>query len=308
MKRVLITGSNGMLGKAVCKKFKSTNIDLIELNRGEVDLRNSVQTLNFFSEQKPDLVVHCAAVVGGIHANVTGGSRYFLENISIDNSVLNASRTLGVKELIYISSSCMYPGNIDYPLKENDILGGSLEPTNQNYALAKIFGTYSTKSISIQDELNWRVFVASNLYGPNDHFNDEKSHLLAAIISKAIAAKTSQDKFIEMWGDGSPQREFTYVEDFANWILSASYFLDKLPHILNIGVGVDYSVYDYYKKVLSILDLDIKIVPNMLMPNGNQRKLMDSSLAKSFGWNPTTGIELGIAKTVSWYLNDRSEI
>ena len=306
MKRVLITGSNGMLGKAVCKKFKSTNINLIELNRSKVDLKNSVQTFNFFSEQKPDLVVHCAAVVGGIHANVIGGSRYFLENISIDNSVLNASRTLGVKELIYIGSSCMYPANIDYPLKEIDILGGSLEPTNQNYALAKIFGAYLTKSISIQDGLNWRVFIASNLYGPNDHFNNEKSHLLAAIISKAIAAKTSQDKYIEMWGDGTPKREFTYVDDFADWILSASYFLDKLPHVLNIGIGVDYSVHDYYKKVLSVLGLDLKIVSNIIMPNGNRRKLMDSSLAKSFGWNPTTGIELGIAKTVEWYLNHRS--
>ena len=308
MKRVLITGSDGMLGRAVCKKFKSTNVDLIESNRSKVDLRNSVETFKFFSEQKPDLVVHCAALVGGIHANLIGGTKYFLENITIDNSVLNASRALGVKELIYIGSSCVYPRNIDYPLKEKDILGGSLEPTNQNYALAKIFGTYSTKSISIQDDLNWRVFIASNLYGPNDHFDSEKSHLLAAIISKAVAAKMSQGKFIEMWGDGTPQREFTYVEDFADWILFSSYFLDKLPHVLNVGIGVDYSVHDYYKKVLTTLKLDIKIVPNAIMPNGNRRKLMDSSLAKSFGWNPTTGIEVGIAKTVEWYLNHRSVV
>ena len=308
MKRVLITGSDGMLGRTVCKKFRSANVDLIESNRSKVDLRNSVETFKFFSEQKPDLVVHCAALVGGIHANVIGGTKYFLENITIDTSVLNASRALGVNELIYIGSSCIYPRNFDYPLKENDILGGSLEPTNQNYALAKIFGTYLTKSISIQDNLNWRVFIASNLYGPNDHFNNEKSHLLAAIISKAVAAKMSQGKFIEMWGDGTPQREFTYVEDFADWILFSSYFLHKLPHFLNIGIGVDYSVHDYYKKVLATLELDIQIVPNTIMPNGNRRKLMDSSLAKSFGWNPTTGIEVGIAKTVEWYLKHRSVV
>ena len=308
MKRILVTGSNGMLGKAVCKKFESTNVNLIKLNRDKVDLRNSIETLNFFTEQKPDLVVHCAALVGGIQANLTGGARYFLENVNIDTSVLNASRVLGVKELIYIGSSCMYPGSIDYPLKETDILSGRLEPSNKNYALAKIFGTYLTESISIQDKLDWRVFIASNLYGPNDHFDTEKSHLLAAIISKAVAAKTNQSKSIEMWGDGSPKREFTYVEDFADWIELSSNFLGRLPQILNLGIGVDYTVLDYYKKVLAELDLAIEIVPKVAMPNGNRRKLMDSSNAKSFGWNPTTGIEAGLAKTLEWYLNNRSVV
>jgi GDP-L-fucose synthase len=308
MKRILITGSSGMLGKAVCKKFKSANANLIELNRNKADLTNPDETFDFFSKQKPDLVIHCAALVGGIQANVIGGAKYFLENIAIDTSVLNASRALGVKELIYIGSSCMYPSGIDYPLKEIDILTGTLEPTNQNYALAKIFGTYLTKSISIQDKLNWRVFVASNLYGPNDHFNSEKSHLLSAIISKAVAAKESQSKYIEMWGDGTPRREFTYVDDFADWILSSSEFLDKLPHVLNLGIGVDYSVHDYYKKVLTELELEIEIISKVTMPNGNRRKLMNSSIAKSYGWNPTTGIKDGLAKTVKWYLNNRSEV
>jgi GDP-L-fucose synthase len=308
MKRVLVTGSNGMLGKAVCRRFQSKNYELIELNRDKVDLTNSVETINFLHDNKPDLVVHCAALVGGIHANLAGGTRYFLENISIDNSVLNASRTIGVKDLIYIGSSCMYPGNIDFPLREADILSGSLEPTNQNYALAKIFGTYLTRSIAVQDELSWRVFIASNLYGPNDHFDSEKSHLLAAIIRKGVEIKVNRGKSIEMWGDGTPQREFTYVEDFANWILISSEFLNKLPYILNVGNGVDYSVYDYYKKVLMALGLNIKIVSNTKMPNGSKRKLMDSSLAKSFGWSPATGIEEGIEKTVEWYLKNRFAI
>ena len=308
MKRVLVTGSNGMLGKAVCRRFQSKNYELIESNRDKVDLTNSVETINFLHDNKPDLVVHCAALVGGIHANLAGGTKYFLENISIDNSVLNASRTIGVKDLIYIGSSCMYPGNIDFPLREADILSGSLETTNQNYALAKIFGTYLTRSIAVQDELSWRVFIASNLYGPNDHFDSEKSHLLAAIIRKGVEIKVNQGKCIEMWGDGTPQREFTYVEDFANWILISSEFLNKLPHILNVGIGVDYSVYDYYKKVLMALGLNIKIISNTKMPNGSKRKLMDSSLAKSFGWSPTTDIEEGIEKTVEWYLKNRFAI
>jgi GDP-L-fucose synthase len=297
-----------MLGKAVCKEFKKSDVDLIELNRDEVDLKDSVETFKFFSKYKPDLVVHCAAVVGGILANISNGPKYFLENISIDNSVLNASRSLGVKELVYIGSSCMYPRNIKHALKETDILSNYLEPTNQNYALAKIFGAHLTKSISIEDKLNWRVFIASNLYGPYDSFNGKNSHLLAAIINKAVEVKENRGKYIEMWGDGKTRREFTYVEDFAKWILTSSKFLAELPHVLNVGIGIDYTVHDYYRMVLKALELNIRIVPNATMPEGNSRKLMDSSLAKSFGWNPITGIEDGILKTLEWYIDNRQAV
>jgi len=305
MKRVLVTGSAGMLGKAVCKSLESPDIEIIKLTREKVDLRNSEDTFRFFSRHKPDLVVHCAALVGGISANVDGGSKYFLENIELDRSVLYSSRELKINDLIYVGSSCMYPANIDHPLKESEILTGALEPTNVNYALAKIVGLNITRSIATEDGLNWRVFVASNLYGPHDHFNPNRSHLLAAIIQKAIEAKENNSKTIEMWGNGEPRREFTYVDDFANWIALSSKLLNQLPIVLNTGIGIDYSVKEYYEKVLVALGLDVEITANPNKPSGNMRKLMDSSLAKEYGWLAPTDIDTGIAKTIDWYLKNR---
>lgn len=306
MKRILVTGSAGMLGKAVCKSFEAPDNEIIQLTREKVDLRSPDETLQFFSSNKPDLVVHCAALVGGIAANIDGGSKYFLENIELDRSVLYSARKLKVKDLIYIGSSCMYPANIDHPLKETEILTGALEPTNENYALAKILGLTLTRSIANEDDLNWRVFVASNLYGPNDHFNSNKSHLLAAIISKAIEVKENNAKSVEMWGNGKPRREFTYVDDFANWVAVSSKFLHKLPMVLNTGIGVDYSVKEYYGKVLIALNLDVEIVANPNKPSGNMRKLMDSSAAKECGWFAPTNIDVGIRKTIDWYLKNRA--
>lgn len=308
MKRILVTGSAGMLGKAVCKSLESPDNEIIELTRDKVDLRSPEETFGFFSSTKPDLVVHCAALVGGIAANMNGGSKYLLENIELDRSVLYSARKLQVNDLIYIGSSCMYPANIDHPLKENEILTGALEPTNANYALAKIIGSNITRSIAHDDGLNWRVFIASNLYGPHDHFNPSKSHLLAAIIQKAIEAKENDSKTIEMWGNGEPRREFTYVDDFANWIALSSKFLNQLPIMLNTGIGIDYSVKEYYEKVLVALNLEVEITANPNKPSGNMRKLMNSSLAKEYGWLAPTDIDTGIAKTIDWYLKNREVI
>ena len=308
MNTVLVTGANGMLGKSVCNKYRSEGLEVIGITRDRVDLRNSAKTVEYFSKHKIDLVVHCAATVGGIQANIKGGTKFFLENILIDNSVLFAARTQKIKNLIYIGSSCMYPANVEHPLKENELLSGPLEPTNENYALAKLFGSRMTSSIAIEDEVNWRVFIASNLYGPNDHFNSDKSHLLAAIISKAVNAKENNLSTIEMWGDGSPRREFTYVEDFAEWIFKSSGFLEQLPYILNTGIGKDYSVMDFYKRVLIALNLEVSITPNSDIPNGNYRKLMDSSIARDLGWDPKVDIDEGINSTIKWYLSNRLAI
>ena len=301
MSRVLVTGANGMLGKSICNKFKSEGFEVIETTRDNVDLRNFQETFGYLSKQKFELLIHCAATVGGIKANINGNTKFFLDNISIDYSVLSAARSLKIQNLVYIGSSCMYPANTPHRLKENEILNGPLESTNEGYALAKIFGSRMTSSIALEDDVNWRIFVASNLYGDNDHFNDDTSHLLAAIISKAFAAKAKNEKTIEMWGDGTPRREFTFVDDFAEWIFKSSNFLESLPYILNVGIGEDHSVLELYEKVLKNLNLDITIVPNLSISNGVASKLMDSNLARSFGWNPKVFIDEGIDKTVKWY-------
>jgi GDP-L-fucose synthase len=305
---VVVTGANGMLGKTVCEKFKIEGFDVLEITREKVDLMDANKTLEYFSKYKIDLIVHCAAVVGGIQANIDGGTKFFTDNVRIDSSVLFAGRALGVENFIYIGSSCMYPANIDHPLKENDILTGALEPTNKNYALAKIFGAHLTTSIAIENNLNWRVFIASNLYGPNDHFGTDKSHLLSAVIKKSIEAKEKRETKIDMWGDGSPKREFTFVTDFADWIFKSSKILNKLPNVLNTGIGEDYSVIEYYNKVLNTIGYSCEVVANKSKANGNMRKLMDSSLAMKFGWNPKVGIDEGIKKTIDWYLINKVEI
>ena len=308
MGAVVVTGANGMLGKTVCDKFKEQGFEVIELTRQKVDLMDSTKTFNYFSKYKIELIVHCAAVVGGIQANINGGTSFFTDNVRIDNSVLFAGKALGVENLIYIGSSCMYPANRDYPIKENEILTGPVEPTNENYALAKIFGARLTTSIAIENNLNWRVFIASNLFGPYDHFGTDKSHLLAAVIKKSIEAKEKKDSKIDMWGDGSPKREFTYVTDFADWIFNSSIFLNKLPHVLNIGIGEDYSVIEYYNKVLNSIGYSCEVVADKSKANGNMRKLMDSSLSRKFGWSPKVSIDEGIIKTIDWYLSNKVKI
>lgn len=302
--RILVTGASGMLGKSVTHQLINLNNDVIPLTRENVDLLDQYSTKNFIKDVNPDAIVHCAALVGGIQANISGGGKYLLDNLAIDNSVLTAAKELKVKNLIYIGSSCMYPANFPNPLTEDQILNGYLEKTNENYALAKIIGSRIVEAVALDEKYNWRTFIASNLYGPNDHFGSEKSHLLSAIISKAIYAKENRS-FIEMWGDGTPRREFTYVEDFAEWIGKSISNLSQLPQNLNLGLGIDYSVKDLYQFVLKDIGYETEIIPNLAKPNGNMRKLMDSTKAREFGWNPKTSIESGISQTVKWYLSNR---
>jgi GDP-L-fucose synthase len=302
--RILVTGASGMLGKSVTHQLINLNNDVIPLTRENVDLLDQYSTKNFIKDVNPDAIVHCAALVGGIQANISGGGKYLLDNLAIDSSVLTAAKELKVKNLIYIGSSCMYPANFPNPLTEDQILNGYLEKTNENYALAKIIGSRIVEAVALDEKYNWRTFIASNLYGPNDHFGSEKSHLLSAIISKAIYAKENRS-FIEMWGDGTPRREFTYVEDFAEWIGKSISNLSQLPQNLNLGLGIDYSVKDLYQFVLKDIGYETEIIPNLAKPNGNMRKLMDSTKAREFGWNPKTSIESGISQTVKWYLSNR---
>ena len=308
MNKLLVTGANGMLGRSVCSQFKINGIEVIGLTRDHADLTNYNETLKILSKYQPDLVIHCAASVGGIKASIEHGAKFFLDNIRIDQSVLFSARELKINKLIYIGSSCMYPANVQYAMGEDEIGMGKLEPTNESYAIAKITGTRITQSIASEDNLNWRIFIASNLYGPFDNFDPDRAHLLASIIRKCVTAKKLGQTEIEMWGDGTPMREFTYVEDFSRWIVDASSKLSNLPPILNIGTGVDYSVREYYEKVLANLDYKAKIITNSKVPNGNTKKLMDSSLAIKYGWGPKVSIDEGIRSTIEWYLSNRMAI
>ena len=306
MSRVLVTGANGMLGKSVVNALISSNQQVITLTRKDVDLTDPAATYSFIEKSAPDVIIHCAALVGGIQANISGGGKFLLQNLAIDNSLLTAAEELQVKNLVYIGSSCMYPANRETALTEDQILTGPLESTNENYALAKIVGARMVEAVALDYKYNWRTFIASNLYGPNDHFGSDKSHLLSAIITKAIEAQEKKSS-IEMWGDGEPRREFTFVDDFSEWISKSIDNLPSLPQYLNLGIGVDYTVKEFYQFVLDAIDYKTEIVPNPEKPNGNMRKLMDSSKAREYGWNPKTSIESGIMTTINWYKSNKVE-
>jgi GDP-L-fucose synthase len=297
--KVLVTGGSGMLGRAVSYAAKIADHRVLTPSHRELDLEDEAATLKYLEENNPEAILHCAAKVGGISANIANPSDFLSRNIKIDSALLGAAKNLNTPNLIYMGSSCMYPRNFSHPMKESEILSGQLEPTNESYALAKLVG-WKTVQIN-SSSLNWRTFVLSNLYGPNDHFEPERSHLLAAIIAKIHLALRNNDEKIVMWGDGSARRQFTFVDDVADFIVKSLGNLVNFPATLNLGAEGDYSISDFYQIASKVMGYEGQIVADLTKPTGMARKLMDVRTASSFGWVANTTIEAGIKKTADWY-------
>lgn len=293
-----------MLGQHIKQQLERVGHEVLAPSSAELNLIDIDATSEFIADSKPDAVIHCAAVVGGIQANIEGGGRFLTENLVIDHSVIFSARNAGVSDFLYIGSSCMYPANRLEPLQVSDLLSGPLEPTNASYALAKITGAKAVEAFDSVKELNWKTFIASNLYGPGDHFEPTRSHLVAAIISKVQEAKERGDESIIMWGDGKVKREFTYVIDFAEWISVSISNLERFPSLINVGCGVDFTVQEFYEIAMKELEYDGKLEADLSKPNGNLRKLMDSSVARGLGWNPSTSINEGISNTHKWLMEN----
>ena len=296
--RVLVTGSSGMLGRHVSLGLERKGFEVIRHVRNKVDLRDSAKTQKYILTTKPDAIIHCAALVGGIKANVEEGKKFYINNSLIDHNVLTSAQRANVQNLVYIGSSCMYPANREHALSVEDLMTGPLEPTNFDYAMSKIAGAQFVRCVAETENVSWRNFIASNLYGPGDHYNSHRSHLIASIIQKSQVVIANSLDEIEMWGDGKPRREFTFVEDLALWIAQSIMSLKKFPSYLNVGYGQDYSVLQYYQFVLQALNLHVDIKMDLSQPSGSSRKLMDSSVAKSLGWNPSTTIHEGIKRAI----------
>lgn len=288
--RILLTGARGMLGSSIATRLSADpDVELIPWSRETGDLRDAPRVEAEFVRLRPDLVIHCAAKVGGIHANIAEPYTYLSDNLLLDQSVTQASLAAGVKEFLYIGSSCMYPRDYRQPLVESDILGGPLEPTNEGYAVSKIAGSLAMAYASKQFSVDYRTIVASNLYGPGDNFAVESSHLVAATLRKAHFAKQNGDSMIEIWGDGKARREFTYVGDVANWICENLREIPNLPSIMNLGFGSDFSVSDYYKFAAEVVGFTGGFSFDTSKPTGMAQKLMDSTTAREdFRWTPTT--------------------
>lgn len=282
------------------KRFKVTSP-----TRDDLDLRDASSVERFIQQVKPDLVIHAAGKVGGIQANILEPSSFMLENIQIGINIVNASRKSGVRRLVNLGSSCMYPKGHDNSLDEELLLSGALEPTNEGYALAKIAVAKLCEYISHEDtEYQYKTLLPCNLYGRYDKFDPKNSHLVPSIIRKVHAAKVNGENTVEIWGDGTARREFMYASDFADAIISAIDRFDTAPALMNIGLGRDYSVNEYYKNVAEAIGFEGNFTHNLAKPVGMKRKLLNISRQTNWGWSPKVGLTEGIRKTYAFFLEN----
>ncbi len=300
--KIYVAGHNGLIGSAILKKLKNLNYNRIfTRSRKLLDLRDQNKVLKYFSKIKPDAVILAAAKVGGIEANNTFRGDFIYDNLTIQNSVIHSSYLTGVKDLIFLGSSCIYPKLSEQPIKEKYLLSGYLEKTNEPYAIAKIAGISLCQSYNKQYKLNYKCLMPCNAYGINDNYDPIESHFFPALIKKIIDAIRYKKKEISIWGDGRPLRELIYSEDIAD---ACIFFLKKKTSqsLINIGTGKDKSITDYAKFIMKHLGVNFKIVYKKTKPNGTMRRVLDVSLAKSYGWRPKTSLKKGLSITINDYL------
>lgn len=299
--RVLLTGGNGMLGQAL-RRLCPDDVELIYFSSAEIDLRDQNAVYQLFKQDYFDAVIHAAAKVGGIQANIDDQAGFLSDNLLINTHVIKGAYDAGVRNLINIGSSCMYPKDLGKRLNEEDLLSAPLEPTNEGYALAKLSAAKLCAFIDQEEGFNYKTFIPCNLYGPYDTFDARNSHLIPAVLMKLHKAKEEGAREVEIWGDGTPQREFVYIDDLANFILSQIKNPEPLFSIMNVGAGEDISINDVYKTAAEIVGYEAGFVHNLDAPMGMKRKLMDISRAQSFGWSPKMSLAKGLKEAYSWYL------
>lgn len=304
-KKIFLTGHNGMVGSSLQRELENAGYsNIVTMNSQELDLRKQADVDKFINTIKPDLVIHTAAKVGGIHANINNPVEFLSDNISINFNLIDASLKANVKDFLFFGSSCMYPKDYQNPLKEEYLLCAPLEPTNEGYALSKISGAKYCEYINKQFKLNYKTIIPCNLFGEKDHFDPKRSHLVAAIIYKLTEAKKNKQDKIEIWGDGSARREFLYVKDLSFFIINNVERLNEFPDYLNLGYGKDFSVNEYYQIVADLIEYKGSFEHDTSKPAGMKFKLMDSTKAYELGWQPKTNIIDGISNTINYYLND----
>jgi len=296
--KIFIAGHKGHLGSSILRELKKKKyVNLITKNKTQLNLLDQSKVFNFLKKKKPKLVIIAAARVGGIYANNKFRGKYIYENLQIQNNLIHGSFLAGVKNLIFFGSSCIYPKGINKPIKENMLLSGKLENTNEPYAIAKIAGIKLCENYNIQYQTNYKCLMPCNSYGPNDNYDINNSHFIAALIKKIFISKIKRKKYLEIWGSGKPKREVIFVDDIA---MACLFFMNKKTKeaLINIGSGVDYSIETYAKKIMKYMDIKLKIKKNIKMPDGVKRKLLDISLAKSYGWKPQFNFIQGLDTTI----------
>lgn len=302
--KIYIAGHNGMVGSAIWRSLSAKGYsNLIGASSKELDLRNQQSVFDFISKEKPDVIIDAAAKVGGILANNDFPYQFLMENMQIQNNLISSAHELGVTKFIFLGSSCIYPKLAPQPLKEDYLLTGALEPTNEWYALAKITGVKACQALRNQFGKDFVSLMPTNLYGINDNFDLNSSHVLPALIRKFHDGKLNNDAPVTLWGSGTPMREFLFVDDMAAAVVFA--LENKLPdYLYNVGTGEDLTIKELATTIQKIVGHQGEIIWDNSKPDGTPRKLMDVSKMHALGWKHKVNLEEGIQKTYTWFLEN----
>ena len=302
-KKVWVAGQTGMVGSAVASRLASEGCDLCNVIRTNLDLRDQKAVSDWLKKQTPDVIILAAATVGGILANSTRPAEFIYDNLVIETNIIHSAYEIGVQKLLFLGSACIYPKEAEQPMKEEALLTGPLEPTNQWYAIAKIAGIKLCESYRQQYGCNFISAQPNNLYGPCDNFNLHTSHVIPALIAKAHLAKINLEPSLEIWGTGTPMREFLHVTDLADALvhLLKSY---SGPIHLNIGTGEEISIRDLAQFVADTVNFTGELVFDTSKPDGAPRKLLDTGRLDQLGWGPSINLRDGLQSTYEWYLEN----
>lgn len=300
--RIFITGGNGMVGKNILEHQKAANYEILAPSSSELNLRDYDSVTNYIKEHKPDIIIHTAGLVGGIQANMARPVDFLVFNLDMGRNIIMAAKENGVKYFLNMASSCMYPREAKNPLQEELILKGELEPTNEGYAIAKVVATRLCEYIVKENPtLQYKTVIPCNLYGKYDKFSPEHSHMVPAVIKKIYEAQKNNVTEIDIWGDGLAQREFMYTGDLADFVFYALDNFDKMPQNINVGLGFDYTINEYYEAIADAIGFKGKFVHDLSKPTGMKQKLIDDSKLKLFGWQHQTTLKEGIKNTLEYF-------
>ena len=315
MKKIFVAGHRGMVGSAICRQLqKQADVEIITRTRDELDLCDQSSVHGFMKSEKPDEVILAAAKVGGIHANNTYPAEFIYQNLQIQNNVIHTAHVNDVQKLLFLGSSCIYPRAVEQPMKEEALLTGVLEPTNEPYAIAKIAGIKMCESYNRQYGRDYRSVMPTNLYGPGDNYHPENSHVVAALIRRFHEAKINKQDEVVVWGSGTPKREFLYIDDMAE----ASLFVHTLHHTIyeentqlmlshiNVGTGVDVTIKELAQAIKDVVSFNGELIFDTSKPDGTMRKLMDVSTLGEIGYVAPTSLKEGLKLAYADFLRNSS--
>ena len=315
MKKIFVSGHNGMVGSAICRQLQQQpDVEIITRTRAELDLCDQDAVLDFMRSERPDEVILAAAKVGGIHANTTYPAEFIYQNLQIQNNVIHSAHLNDVQKLLFLGSSCIYPRQVPQPMRENALLTGILEPTNEPYAIAKIAGIKMCESYNRQYGRDYRSVMPTNLYGPGDNYHPENSHVVPALIRRFHEAKEKNFSEVVVWGSGTPKREFLYVDDMAEasifvHTLHKDIFAEQtrpmLSHV-NVGTGEDVTIRDLAETVKEVVGFTGNLVFDTSKPDGPPRKLMDVEVLSNLGWTASVGLRDGLRHSYQDFLNNQN--